>query len=98
MDADEFVERFEKRQEFLQNKFKEQPQEHKCNCENCSCDEEDPVLRQIAEEMFDEAIPQNVLDTEIQWETPSNILPSDQVSNKVRETIEYVRQNVNREL
>lgn len=60
MDNEEYLDRFKMRQEFLQQSFKETPEEapeHECQCENCSCNEEDPVLRQIAEEMFDEAIP-----------------------------------------
>jgi len=78
MDADEFVERFEKRQEFLRNKFKEQTEDHQCDCENCSCNEEDPTIRQVAEEMFEEAIPQNVRDIEIQWEPRDDtLMPED---------------------
>ena len=97
MDADEFVERFEKRQEFLQNKFKEQAEDHVCDCENCCCDEEDPTIRQVAEELFDEAVPQSVRDIEIQWEPQDDTVTPEQAMNNLREALNNARQNVNRE-
>lgn len=99
MDCDEFIERFEARREFLQQSFKETPEEapeHKCQCENCSCNEEDPVLRQIAEEMFDEAIPQKIRDTEVQWEPQDDSLTAEQVRNALRDSLDNTRRNVYR--
>jgi len=97
MDADEFVERFEKRQEFLQNKFKEQAEDHVCDCENCSCNEEDPTIRQVAEELFEEALPQSVRDIEIQLEPQDATVTAEQVRNNLREALNNAKQNVNRE-
>ena len=81
MDNEEYLDRFKMRQEFLQQSFKETPEEsheHECKCENCSCNEEDPTIRQVAEEMFEEAIPQNVRDIEIQWEPRDDtLMPED---------------------
>lgn len=93
MDNVEYLDRFKARQEFLQNKFKEQPEEHKCNCENCSCDEEDPTIRQSAEEMFEEAIPRMV-----QNSVQEGLSTTEELSNKLRDALNKARQNVNREL
>lgn len=105
LDNTEYLSRFNSRQSFLS--IQSEAEEHECQCENCSCNEEDPVLRQIAEEMFDEAIPQKIYETiehvrqnargrEIQWELQDDSLMAEQARTNLRDALNNARQNVYR--